>query len=161
MIELTAVKPVELSVTNGSQHGIPVETAPSTTDRGPASSADMALFQNAMAPANVNTVSAENTISAENIVSVQSNSLGGIQCSPVEAGKPCFGDSILEGLDKIRTNSMDQISEINVAFNDGQVSPADVLKMQFEMNVWAMKQELFAKTVGSAERGVDTMLKSQ
>ena len=84
------------------------------------------------------------------------------QCTAGGQQDGCLGDTILNGLDKIRQDSTDQFKSIELALSGDSLNSAqDMLRIQYEMNVWALKQELFAKTAGGFDRSIDTLLKSQ
>lgn len=84
------------------------------------------------------------------------------QCTADGPQDGCLGDVILDGLDKIRQDSTEQFKTIELALSGDNLNSAqDMLRIQYEMNIWALKQELFAKTAGGFDRSIDTLLKSQ
>ncbi len=126
--------------------------APNAGGAEVASLNDMQQFDNAMA--STDRLAPVNETGTDN----QVGKITAHECDPTHKH---WGDQILNGLESIRTDCMDQFNTIEVALADPEISTTELMNIQYEMNIWAFKQDLFAKCAGGVDRNVDTLLKAQ
>lgn len=83
------------------------------------------------------------------------------QCVADGSQDGCLGDAILESLDDIRKDSRAELGSMRESLKNESLSSQELLKIQFDMNNWMMKKEVFSKTSSSVQRSIDTLFKAQ
>ena len=75
-----------------------------------------------------------------------------------------LGDSILEGLGKLKSSHNEQVQKIRDIVDSTQNEPMsmqDAMKLQFELMQLNLQQEATAKAADKSSQGVQTLFKSQ
>lgn len=75
-----------------------------------------------------------------------------------------LGEVILQGIENVSRSQAVQIGRINDMVGgagERPLSPADLMKLQYEVMMLAFEQELTAKIVDKVDQGVQTLLKTQ
>ncbi|WDE08703.1 hypothetical protein SG34_032875 [Thalassomonas viridans] len=81
--------------------------------------------------------------------------------SALSSGNGILGDKVLQKLDAIRQESLDSFESIQAVLNKDKLDSADLLKTQFEIQLWSLHQDVYSKITGTFDRNVDTLLKAQ
>ncbi len=84
-----------------------------------------------------------------------------IKMQPIETENNRLGDRVLDGVERLRTESKQHMEDIMVSLSDPNLSSSDLMKVTFDMNLWSLKQDLLAKSAGGIDRSVDNLLKAQ
>ncbi|MFT7108651.1 MAG: type III secretion system YscI/HrpB-like protein [Psychrobacter glaciei] len=81
-------------------------------------------------------------------------------CDPSSTSQ-CMGNTILEGVQQLKSGYDEKVTAINDTVNIGQLTVQDVMVLQLEIAKLQMQEELMAKTASKTTQNVDTLLKSQ
>ncbi|HAO34174.1 MAG TPA: type III secretion system inner rod subunit SctI [Candidatus Competibacter sp.] len=85
-----------------------------------------------------------------------------VEVSPVEPAAASPGDSILQSLQRMRSDYQGAASKVeNLSPANGSLSMQDLLRTQMELNQASMQVDLTAKVVGKVTQGIETLIKSQ
>jgi hypothetical protein len=79
------------------------------------------------------------------------------------AGKPSLGDSILNGIEKLKTNydvRADRIEQTLINSN-GEMSMEEMMKLQFEVMQMGIEQDITTKMADKTSSGVQTLFRNQ
>lgn len=75
-----------------------------------------------------------------------------------------LGDSILQGVEKLKESHDDQVQKIKEIVDKSQNEPMslqDAMKLQFELMQLNLQQEATAKTADKSSQGIQTLFKPQ
>jgi hypothetical protein len=94
--------------------------------------------------------------------------LGEIRDGTVKAGAAGLsgglGEAILQGIENVSRSQAVQIERINgmvEGAGEEPLSPADLMRLQYEVMMLAFEQELAARVVDKVDQGVQTLFKTQ
>ena len=105
----------------------------------------------------VNRISQTNGVDhANRNVSIESN-----QIQAHATNNDYWGNKVLEGLERLRSQSLGQFEKIELALSKPNASTKDLMEVQMMMQKWGVEQDLYAKCAGGFDRSVDTLLKAQ
>jgi hypothetical protein len=94
--------------------------------------------------------------------SFQAFQLGDTQATGA-AGKPSLGDSILNGIEKLKSNydvRADRIEQTLINSN-GEMSMEEMMKLQFEVMQMGIEQDITTKMADKTSSGVQTLFRNQ
>ena len=136
----------------------PVEQIAEIEPTRPPQDGDVGKFNHAMVSESdrVNMVSVNKPVGP-----VQEVSSSDLRVQSTEQADGRLGDKMLDGVERLRSESKQHINDIMVSLNDPNMSSSQMLKVVVDMNMWSMKQELLAKSAGGVDRSVDSLLKAQ
>lgn len=92
----------------------------------------------------------------------QATQVGGVQ-GVQGAGKPSLGDSILNGIEKLKTNydvRADRIEQTLIN-SGGEMSMEEMMKLQFEVMQMGIEQDITTKMADKTSSGVQTLFRNQ
>ncbi len=75
-----------------------------------------------------------------------------------------LGEAILQGIENVSRSQAVQIERINgmvEGAGEEPLSPADLMRLQYEVMMLAFEQELAARVVDKVDQGVQTLFKAQ
>jgi len=71
------------------------------------------------------------------------------------------GDSVLQGLDKLRSNRATMASDVNKLNTENEMSPEEMLKVKMEVDKMSFQEQVVIKGTTSVENDVKQVLKQQ
>jgi hypothetical protein len=92
----------------------------------------------------------------------QATQAGGVQGAQA-VGKPSLGDSILNGIEKLKTNydvRADRIEQTLIN-SGGEMSMEEMMKLQFEVMQMGIEQDITTKMADKTSSGVQTLFRNQ
>ncbi len=96
--------------------------------------------------------------------SFQATQVGETQAAGTQAaGNPSLGDSILNGIEKLKTNydvRADRIEQTLIN-SGGEMSMEQMMKLQFEVMQMGIEQDITTKMADKTSSGVQTMFRNQ
>lgn len=72
-----------------------------------------------------------------------------------------LGDSVVDELFDLKGSYNESLEQLNNRLGEGVESPADLMKIQFDLAKITMQQELLAKAAGKTTQNVETLIKAQ
>lgn len=75
-----------------------------------------------------------------------------------------LGEAVLQGIENVSRSQAVQIERINgmvAGAGEEPLSPADLMRLQYEVMMLAFEQELAARVVDKVDQGVQTLFKTQ
>ena len=98
-------------------------------------------------------------VNSENVNTVQQTQEANLQ-KPKSAG-----DAILDSIDKQRTSFEQRIEKIDYSLdsmiNSKKYSPAELMKLQWELHKATLQLEMTAKVVDKTDQNISTLLRNQ
>ncbi len=132
---------VEQAAGQGLESGAPQAVGPSESD--------VARFQDSLnAPVDQGALGGEQAASPQMVREGSGTS-------------PSLGDSILQGMDKMRGSREAHMNAIGELVGKETLSPQDMMRLQFELAQLNMQQDLTVKVADKANQGVQTLFKNQ
>ena len=141
-VQTTIPPGIEQAAGQGPEGGVPRADAPSDSD--------VARFQDSLvAPTEHGTGAGEQAVASGKVQEMTA--------SP----PPSLGDSILQGMDKMRGSREAHMNAIGELVGKESLSPQDMMRLQFELAQLNMQQDLTVKVADKANQGVQTLFKNQ
>ncbi|HPC03596.1 MAG TPA: EscI/YscI/HrpB family type III secretion system inner rod protein [Syntrophales bacterium] len=75
-----------------------------------------------------------------------------------------LGEAILQGIENVSRSQAGQIERINgmvAGAGEEPLSPAELMRLQYEVMMLAFEQELAARVVDKVDQGIQTLFKTQ
>jgi type III secretion system YscI/HrpB-like protein len=128
-------------------------------DKGTASAQDVQKLQDAMKQNQPSEASAANgPQQAQGVEQTQgADKVGGVQQSTNESP----GAKILNHMNGMRTGLQEAVAGLQSTLANPNAGPADLLKIQMQMQQVTMQQDLMGKVVSKSEQNIDQLLKGQ
>jgi len=130
------------------------DQAKSGLDKGVARPEDVQKLQDALNQAQQAEANAANGVSPAQAPDKVAGVQGIEQTSP--------GNKILESVHRMRSGLQAEIAQLNTMLSKSDFgSPADMLRVQAQLQQVTMQQDLLGKVVSKSEQNIETLLKGQ
>ncbi len=122
-----------------------------------ASLQDQSRFQDAMQAKSEGGETQQVNASSSDVKSQQTHAIA----SDTKVEKPSSGDSLLQGIDKMRSSIQDGVTQIQSAATDNNLSIQEVFKAQVQVGKSMADQQITSKVGEKSNQNLDTLLKGR